>query len=201
MLNKFNQEKVFKILPGFLLASGIILVYLQIQFDGDGIGYPGLGLIGAAIVCYGVIDLLRYFTARFASGSIQAEKPNRETFIVLLHATSLMMIGAVLMTLTLLVMAGWAEPVLAYLRQRPGMVWLYFGLLGSAFFLSALLQKRSGQPRFIRVLSQLPEFVILIFLLLISLTASLLGLVELASHSLYEQIIAAVIAQISSWLL
>ena len=201
MLRHLDSEKMFKWLPAIFLAGGILLVYLQVQFDMDGIGFPGIGLIGMSILTYGIVNILRFFLARVHAQSIGAQDHKLDAFMVHLHAAALMLIGAGFIAYAPLMISGWADEMFIYLRQRPGMIWLYFGILGIAFSLTAMLRTRVSPRQLIRFVANLPSLLSLLLVMLLGVASVTLGVIEQISPSLYQQMLAAISARLSALLL
>lgn len=201
MLAKLDTDKLFfKWLPAGLLACGIVLIYLQIEFNLEYTGHFGIGFVGLSILMYGAIEIIRFFLARVH----EVRGPNKEkklnTVMVFTHAASLLMIGAVLVVYALLYVAGLADELLLYIRQRPGIAWLYSGVLGIVFSVSSILQTRGKQRGLIKVLASLPNAFFFLIVLLFGLAASLLGLIEIFFPIRYQQILSALSIRISALL-
>jgi len=201
MLAKLDTDKLFfKWLPAGLLACGIVLIYLQIEFNLEYTGHFGIGFVGLSILMHGAIEIVRYFIAR----ANEVRKPNKEkklnAVMVFTHSAALLMIGAALVVYALLFIAGLADELLLYIRQRPGIAWLYFGVLGIAFSVSTMLRTRGKQRGLILVLASLPNAFFFLIVLLFGLAASLLGLIEISFPIRYQQILTALSARMSAWL-
>lgn len=201
MVVKLDTDKLFfKWLPAGLLVCGIVLIYLQIEFNLENSGHFGIGLIGLSIMTYGAIEIIRYFitSANDVNASDKDKKLN--TVMVSTHAAALLMIGAALVVYALLYLAGFADEFLLYIRQRPGIAWLFSGVLGIAFSVSRMLRTRGKQRRLIQVLANLPNAFFFLFVLLFGLVASLLGLIEIFFPTRYQQILSALSARVSALL-
>ncbi len=200
MRKYFETERVFKWLPVVFLGCGIFLVYIQIQFDSGGIGFPGIALIGMAVLMYGIIEIFQYFITRPQDKKSSSMNESLNAGMVLLHSAALMMIGAALITFSLLFMAGWADEMLLYIRQRPGIVWLFFGVLGITFSLTSLFRSSRRQYKLISILASLPSLITLLLVLLIGLAACIFGLIEIIFPFHYQQIISLLTDRVNTWL-
>jgi len=201
MLAKLDADKLFfKWLPAGLLACGIILIYLHVEFNVEYVGHYGIGFVGLSILNYGVIEILRYYIAR----SHEARKPDKEkklkTVAAFAHAAVLLMIGAALVLYALLYVAGLADDLILYIGQRPGIAWLFCGVLAIAFSVSANQQMRPKKRGLSQVLVILPNVFLNVVMLIFGVTASMLGLIEIFLPLRYQLILSSLSVRISALL-
>ena len=201
MLAKLDAEKLFfKWLPAGLLACGIILIYLHVEFNVEYVGHYGIGFVGLSVLNYGVIEILRYYIARSYKDTNPSKNQKIETVMVLSHAVVLLLIGTVMVLYSLLYLVGLADELLLYIRQRPGIAWLFFGILTIAFSISANQQMRPKKRGLSQVLVILPNLFLNVVMLIFGVTACMLGLVEIFFPLRYQLILSALSVRISALL-
>lgn len=190
------MEKTLEWLPIGCIAAGGILYTIFSRLEIQKGAFWGICLIGAAVILFGMRDIFNFFRAHLPGEYQIPKKHTKLMTAVMLHSAALMLIGAGVLVYALLMITGWAEPVVIYLRQKPGMLWLFFGVLGCVFALSRILKPLPEQSKIGAKLSNLSSVILNGILLLISAVACAAGLIEIVSPSAYHQLMDMILARL-----
>jgi hypothetical protein len=163
----------------FFLALGIITIYLESEFEvANGIR-AGAGLLGIASILWGVEEIMNH--RAFYSFSWQKNEREMTWRTIASIAVSLLrlLIGIGLVTIALLGFLGLGDLAENFIKNRPGLVMVFFSSLGFTYGAQQLLMDKKQGKGLKVILENISGRIFGSILVLASFLVLVLGLTEI----------------------